>query len=60
MGGYGSGRKDGRPTIESCLTLNLSRLFELGWLRPGAATAGVLQWSNVRTGKEVASAGFER
>lgn len=59
MGGHGSGRKGGRPTVESCLTLNLSHLFKSGALKPGAAISDVLRWTNVRTGQEVASVGFE-
>ena len=59
MGGYGSGRSGGCPTIESGLTLNLSRLFKTGWLKPAAWTSGVLRWSVVGTGEEIASMGFE-
>lgn len=59
MGGYGSGRSGGRPTVESGLTLNLPRLFKTGWLKPGTWTSGVLRWSNVGTGEEIASMGFE-
>ena len=59
MGGYGSGRSGGRPTVESGLTLNLPRLFKTGWLKPGAWTSGVLRWSIVGTGEETASMGFE-
>jgi hypothetical protein len=59
MGGYGSGRSGGRPTVESGLTLDLSRIFKTGWLKPGATTRGVLRWTNVRTSQETASMGFE-
>ena len=59
MGGYGSGRSGGRPTVESALTLNLPRLFKTGWLKPGAWTSGTLRWSIVGTGEEIASMGFE-
>ncbi len=59
MGGYGSGRQSERLTVESGLTLNLSRLFKAGWLRPGGATSGVLRWFNVSTQEEAASMGFE-
>jgi hypothetical protein len=50
MGGYGSGRSGGRPTVEDSLTLNLPRLFKTGWLKPGARTSGMLRWSVVGTG----------
>ena len=59
MGGYGSGRSGGRPTVESGLSLNLSRLFKTGWLKPGAWTSGTLRWSIVGTGEETASMGFK-
>ena len=59
MGGYGSGRSGGRPTVEDSLSLNLPRLFKTGWLKQGAWTAGTLRWSIVGTGEEFASIGFE-
>ena len=59
MGGYGSGRSGGRPTVESGLTLDLRRLFKTGWLRPGARTSGLLSWTTVNTGRETASVGFQ-
>jgi hypothetical protein len=59
MGGYGSGRSGGRPTVEDSLSLNLPRLFKTGWLKKGAWTSGILRWSIVGTGEETASIGFE-
>jgi hypothetical protein len=59
MGGYGSGRSGGRPTVESGLTLDLQRLFKTGWLKGGARIAGLLQWTSVNTVREAASIGFE-
>ena len=59
MGGYGSGRHGGRPTVEDSLTLNLPRLFKAGRLKPGASIDGTLRWSRVKTGEETASMGFE-
>ncbi len=59
MGGLGSGRWGGRPTVESCLTLNLSHLFKSGWLKDRACTAGTLQWSTAWIGDEIASVDFE-
>jgi hypothetical protein len=59
MGGYGSGRSGGRPTVESSLTLDLRRLFKTGWLKVNARILGLLQWTFVSTGEETASIGFE-
>ena len=59
MGGYGSGRSGGRPTVESSLTLDLRRLFKTGWLKVDARILGLLQWTLVSTGKEAASIGFQ-
>jgi len=59
MGGYGSGRSGGRPTVESCLTLDLPRLFKDGLLKVGAWTSGTLRWTVVSTGEETASMGFQ-
>ncbi len=59
MGGLGSGRWGGRPTVESSLTLNLSHLFKSGWLKDRACTAGTLQWSAAWIGGEIASVDFE-
>ncbi len=58
MGGYRSGRSGGRPTVESGLSLDLSRLFKTGWLKSGARTSGTLRWTIVGTGEETASMGF--
>jgi len=55
MGGYGSGRSGGRPTVEDSLSLNLSRLFKTGWLKQGAWISGTI----VGSGEETASIGFE-
>jgi hypothetical protein len=59
MGGYGSGRSGGRPTVESSLTLDLQRLFKTGWLKAGSRTLGLLKWTLVSTGEETAAIGFE-
>jgi hypothetical protein len=59
MGGYGSGRSGGRPTVEDSLSLNLPRLFKTGWLKQGAWISGTLRWSIVGTREETASIGFE-
>lgn len=59
MGGCRSGRSGGRPTVESCLTLDASHLVKTALLKPGATTEGVLRWTNVYTGHETDSMGFE-
>jgi hypothetical protein len=59
VGGYGSGRSGGRPTVESSLTLDLQRLFKTGWLKTGARTSGLLKWTLVSTGEETVSISFE-
>jgi len=59
MGGYGSGRSGGRPTTESGLTLNLSKLFRDGLFRPGSFRSGSLIWTNTTTGEQVGSLGYE-
>ena len=58
MGGYGSGRSGGRPTVERSLTLDLRSLFKDGCLKVGAWTFGSLRWTVVSTGEETASMGF--
>jgi hypothetical protein len=59
VGGYGSGRSGGRPTVESSLTLDLQRLFKTGWLKADARILGLLHWTLASTGEETASIGFE-
>jgi hypothetical protein len=59
MGGYGSGKTGGRQTVEDGHTLDLSRLFKTGCLKPAAWTSGTLRWRNVVTGEEIASVGFQ-
>jgi hypothetical protein len=60
MGGPGSGRwgwHDKRTTVEECLPLDAARLAR-DWLLARSAAAGVLTWSNTRTGEQTASAGY--
>jgi hypothetical protein len=59
MGGYGSGRSGGWPTVEDSLTLDLRRLFKDGCLMAGSWTSGTLRWTVVSTGEETASMGFQ-
>jgi hypothetical protein len=55
MGGYGSGRSGGRPTVQGSLTLDLRRLFKMGLLKPGAQTFGELRWTWGGAGRKTAS-----
>lgn len=59
MGGYGSGRSGGRPTVEDGLTLDLAKLLRDRLLRPGQAWGGSLTWTNTRTKREIASIGYQ-
>lgn len=59
MGGFGSGRQGGRFTVEDCLTLDVNKLLRDHCLVPGRRMGGVLRWSVVGTGREVASVGYE-
>ena len=45
MGGYGSGRRAARPTVEESLTLDLSLLLRRGWIQDHAAGTGSLFWT---------------
>ncbi len=57
MGGYGSGRTGGRPTVEDGLTVDLPLMLRKGWLRDGSAsTFGSLTWS--RNGDPFANIGY--
>ncbi len=46
MGGYGSGRRSGQPTVEDGLTIDLAQMLRRGWIKDGAAGAGSLSWSS--------------
>lgn len=46
MGGYGSGRHCGRPTVEDGLTVDLGLMLRRGWAKEGASGAGTLSWSS--------------
>ena len=59
MGGFGSGRQGGRPTVEDCLTLCINSLLRDGLIVRGQWVASVLRWSEVQTGREVASMAYE-
>src|SRR3712207_847283 len=45
MGGYGSGRYGGRPTVEGGPTLHLYKIIRDGLLRPGGNSGGTLTWT---------------
>ena len=59
MGGYGSGRQNGRPTVEDGLALDLAKLLRDGFFVRGQRTCGTLHWRDVKLGKEVNSVAYE-
>lgn len=59
MGGYGSGRSGGGPTVERGLTLDLYRLLRLKAIAPGQSLGGSIVWTRVGTGERTASVGYE-
>ena len=59
MGGYGSGKSGGQPTVEDSLTLDLRCLFEDRFLKVPGRTSGTLRWTVVGTDEEAASMGFQ-
>jgi hypothetical protein len=59
MGGITSGNHGGRPTIEDSLVLDINRLIRRGFFMPGRARGGSLIWSEVRSGRQTATIGYE-
>ena len=59
MGGYGSGRHGGRPTVESGLTLDLPKLLRDGHFRPACGWGGALRWTDTYSGRHIASIGYQ-
>jgi hypothetical protein len=59
VGGYGSGRQCGRPTVESGLTLDINRLLRQRNILPGEHVSGSLTWSYTHSGERTASIGYE-
>lgn len=59
MGGFGSGRYGGRPTVESGLTLDINELLRNRIIVPGSQVFGSLRWSKSRTNEEIASLSYE-
>lgn len=57
MGGFGSGRCDGRPTADSSLRIDLAWMLRTGRAREGSWLSGGLSWS--RGGEEVGSIGYQ-
>ena len=55
MGGYGSGRKSDRLTVDGAIALNVNSLVRQGMLRLNARGSGPLKWTCVSDGKEVAA-----
>ncbi len=49
MGGIGSGNHGGKPTVEDGLVLDLNRLIQQGFLKPGCSCVGSIVWSEVAT-----------
>lgn len=56
MGGYGSGRSGGRPTVEGSLRIELPALRRAGFLQPRARVSGTWSWS--RAGEPCGSVGL--
>ena len=54
MGGYGSGRSGGRPTVEDGLTLNLNKLIRERTFCPNQERSGSIVWTNSVTGERTA------
>jgi len=46
MGGYGSGRHYGRPTVDASKRIDLARMFREGMVREGSNLQGTLRWSS--------------
>lgn len=45
MGGWGSGRQNGRPLADDSLKIDLELMLRRGWIRAGQASRGELHWS---------------
>ena len=58
MGGIGSGRWGGKPTVGGGLSLDLNELLRAGSLKRNTTTAGILTWPDPRSGEQVASIGY--
>lgn len=45
MGGFGSGRQFGRPTVESSAVIDLAWMLRTGLANPGADMSGTITWA---------------
>ena len=59
MGGIGSGNHGGKPTVEDGLVLDLSRLIRQGTFKPGQRWGGSIVWTEVNSGRQVGTIGYE-
>jgi hypothetical protein len=59
MGGYGSGRRDGRPIVEHALQIDMKHLLDQRLLRPGHRSSGTLSWSSSHNSQAVAKIRYE-
>jgi hypothetical protein len=50
MGGYGSGRSGGRPTVESAVRLDIDAMIRWGGIEPGAHVRGEMTFDVGRSG----------
>ncbi|MEN3976446.1 hypothetical protein [Emcibacter sp. SYSU 3D8] len=56
MGGWNSGRRGGRPTVESGLTISLPWLIRRGGMVSGGGGSGTVTWST--NGQQTSSIGY--
>jgi hypothetical protein len=59
MGGYGSGRTGGRPTVESARTLRIGQLIPAAYRRPGGRLRAIITWTDPYSGEQSAPIAFE-
>jgi hypothetical protein len=59
MGGYFSGRHDGRPVVKEGWTLDLAHGIRQGMILPGRYVSGLMNWTLTRTGEVTCSIGYE-
>lgn len=59
MGGFGSGRWGGGPTVEAGLRLDINDLLQKKIIVPWGLRSGLLRWTNSATGEQIASMGFD-
>jgi hypothetical protein len=59
MGGFGSGRRGGRPTVDSSFTLDISYLLSHRGIVPGKYGCGSWIWTRVQTGGQIGWISYE-